>query len=586
LQHPIFIEKKLTKRKAENAFRELPRQGDMSPCYGTSMFPCLVDFCSNDYLGFAKETAIHLRQGDMSPCYGSGMSPCYGDSISPCYGATGSRLISGNHPFTEETERYLANFYCSEAALIFNAGYNANVGLFQCLPQRTDTVIYDEYIHASIRDGIKLSNAKNFAFEHNNLAALEQKLKQATGLIYVAVESIYSMDGDAAALKEISELCTKYNAVLIVDEAHAVGIFGNGRGLVVELGLENNVFARIVTFGKAFGGHGSAILGSNQLRDYLINFSRAFIYTTALPLSSIATIKNAHEFLLQNLSRINDLKEIIEYFIASTLNYKLSTLNSHSAIQCIIIKGNDEVKSIASKIQEEGFDVRPILSPTVPKGKERLRICLHSFNTKEQVDKLITHLNPPSREKMRTEVTLPLRACPDFSGGVGGVIINNPSTNEIFPLEEKPKRVIHNNFYNKNLKTFARENRKNMTKAEAKIWNELLRNKQCFGFKFLRQQPILNYIVDFMCPELKLIVEIDGYSHLFDEVYENDIIRQKKIEDLGYYFLRFTDDDVMKDFNNVIRTFEIYLETKKDKSPTLPSLKGGNHSEKNHKGNL
>lgn len=385
LHHKVFIENKLAKRKAENAFRELKQQGVSTPC--------LVDFCSNDYLGFAKETAIHLRQGDMYPCYDV--------STSPYYGATGSRLISGNHSITEETEHYLANFYHSETALIFNAGYNANVGLFQCLPQRNDTVIYDEYIHASIRDGIKLSNAKNFAFEHNNLAALEQKLKHATGLIYVAVESIYSMDGDAAPLKEITELCAKYNAALIVDEAHAVGIFGNGRGLVVELGIENNVFARIVTFGKAFGGHGAAILGSNQLRDYLINFSRAFIYTTALPLSSIATIKNTHEFLLQNLSRIEQLKELIHYF-----KEKLSSLPSgwlgwasESAIQCIIIKGNDEVKSIASKIQEKGFDVHPILSPTVPKGKERLRICLHSFNTKEQIDVLVSLLNSSTAEK-------------------------------------------------------------------------------------------------------------------------------------------------------------------------------------------
>ncbi|PKP45304.1 MAG: 8-amino-7-oxononanoate synthase [Bacteroidetes bacterium HGW-Bacteroidetes-12] len=381
-----YINKKLSKRKQENAFRELKQQGVETPC--------LVDFCSNDYLGFAKEKTIHhYQQGDMSPCYN--------DNTPPCYGATGSRLISGNYAFTEEVERYLANFYDAEAALIFNSGYVANVGLFQCLPQRNDTVIYDEYIHASIRDGIRLSNAKSFAFKHNNLAALEQKLKHATGLIYVAVESIYSMDGDVAPLIEIAGLCTKYQVALLVDEAHAVGIFGDGKGLVAELHLENEVFARIATFGKAFGGHGAAILGSEHLKNYLINFSRAFIYTTALPLSSIATIKNAHEFLLQNKHKIVELKALISYFVNSTFNFQLSTFNSFSAIQCIIIKGNDAVKNIASKMQEKGFDVKPILSPTVPKGQERLRICLHSFNTKEQVDKLIVMITTETQSSQR-----------------------------------------------------------------------------------------------------------------------------------------------------------------------------------------
>ena len=505
-KHSQYIQQKLDKRKQENAFRELKNNQH------------LVDFCSNDYLGFAREDAIHKINHQLES-----------------YGSTGSRLISGNHIITEDVEQYLAKFYNSETALIFNSGYNANVGLFQCLPQRTDTIIYDEYIHASIRDGIKLSNAKNFAFEHNNINSLTDKLQQTTGLVYVVVESIYSMDGDAAPLKEIATICNNYNTALIVDEAHAVGIFGNGLGLVAELNLENDVFARIVTFGKAYGTHGAAVLGSKQLRDYLINYSRAFIYTTALPLPSILAIKNAHEFLLKNLNRIEQLKELINYFKNSSLNTHHSTPNSNSAIQCLIISGNDEVKKLASAIEKQGLDVRPILSPTVPKGKERLRICLHSFNTKEQVDRLVSLLNPSTTEKITTEVTLPLR-------GAGG--------------------VIHNNFYNKNLKSFARENRKDMTKAEAKIWNELLRNKQYFGLKFHRQRPILNYIVDFMCPELKLIVEIDGYSHQFEHVYENDETRQKTLEDLGYHFLRFTDDEVIKDFNNVIRTFEIYLEKK------------------------
>lgn len=374
--HHKYIQQKLDKRKQENAFRELSQQGVSTPC--------LVDFCSNDYLGFAKEKSIHQA-----------------DDILVQYGATGSRLISGNHQITEEVENYLAKFYNSESALIFNSGYAANLGFFSCVPQRGDTVIYDELIHASIRDGMRLGNANSFSFKHNDIEELANKIDKAEGNVFVVVESVYSMDGDFAPLKEIAAICKNGNVALIVDEAHAVGVFGNGKGLCVKLGLEKEVFARIVTFGKAYGCHGAAVLGNKELRSYLINFSRPFIYTTALPLPSILAIKNAHEFLLQNIDRIKKLKTNIKHFQEVALNFELLTLNSNSAIQCIIIPGNDKVKKLASKIQEQGFDVRPILSPTVPKGQERLRICLHSFNTKEQVDKLIVTITTEAQSSQR-----------------------------------------------------------------------------------------------------------------------------------------------------------------------------------------
>lgn len=359
--HLSHINEKLNQRKEENAFRELKINNG------------LIDFCSNDYLGLATEKEIHTTIESLNQ-----------------YGATGSRLISGNHQITIDVEGYLANFYKSESALIFNSGYNANLGLFSCLPQRGDTIIYDELIHASIRDGMRLSNAHSHSFEHNNTAALKNKLANAKGNIYVAIESIYSMDGDEAPLKEISEICKQYNTALIVDEAHAVGIFGNkGEGLVVEYGLEKEVFARVVTFGKAWGCHGAAVLGNQDLRDYLINYSRPLIYTTALPISSIQIIKNSHEFLANHIDRKETLKEIIHFFKSSISQSQLSIINSNSAIQCIIVEGNDQVKQLTNTIQAKGFDVRPILYPTVPKGEERIRICLHSFNTKEQIKALI-----------------------------------------------------------------------------------------------------------------------------------------------------------------------------------------------------
>ncbi len=354
-----FINNKLEERKQENAFRSLKKNNG------------LIDFCSNDYLGFASEKEIHVLDNELAK-----------------YGATGSRLISGNHQITEEVEDYLADFYQAESALIFNSGYNANVGLFSSLPQRHDTIIYDELIHASIRDGIRLSHAKSYSFSHNNLENLKQKLESASGNIYIAVESVYSMDGDMSPLKEITELCKQHNAALIIDEAHAVGIYGKGLGLVAELNLIDDIFARVVTFGKALGTHGAAVLGNKLLKDYLINFSRAFIYTTALPLHSVLTIKKSHEFLKNHLERIEQLNRNIEYFQKQTQKSAINTQHSNSAIQCIIFPRNERVKQVAEKIQEQGFDVRPILSPTVPKGQERLRICLHSFNTENDINSL------------------------------------------------------------------------------------------------------------------------------------------------------------------------------------------------------
>jgi 8-amino-7-oxononanoate synthase len=360
--HHKHIQKKLANRKDSNSYRTLSNSVD------------LIDFCSNDYLGLAKELEIHNPESKST------------------YGSTGSRLISGNSKEIDEVENFLADFYQSKSSLIFNSGYSANLGLLSCLPQRVDTVIYDEYIHASIRDGIRLSNAKAFSFSHNSIVELKNKLARAEGNVYVVVESVYSMDGDMAPLKEIIRACKLNNAALIVDEAHAVGVFGNGTGLCEELGVVDDVFARIITFGKAFGSHGAAVLGSEELKDYLINYSRPFIYTTALPLPSTIAIRKVHEYLLKNINRIEELKDRIKHFRALIHSLGLDFIDSKSAIQCLLVPGNNEVKALAKKLQLKGFDVRPILSPTVPEGKERLRICIHSYNSELDIDTLINNI--------------------------------------------------------------------------------------------------------------------------------------------------------------------------------------------------
>lgn len=218
-----------------------------------------------------------------------------------CWALPGSRLLSGNTAFAEELEKYIAQYHHAEAALLFNSGYNANLGLFSALGRKGDTILYDELIHASVHDGMRLSKAECKPFAHNNTVQLKQLLKETTAPVFVAVKSVYSMDGDFAPLKEIGALCKKYNASLIVDEAHATGIFGEkGKGLVTELGLENEVFARLITYGKAMGCHGAAVVGSTLLKNYLTNFARSFIYTTAAPLTNLYAIKSAYDLLQQS----------------------------------------------------------------------------------------------------------------------------------------------------------------------------------------------------------------------------------------------------------------------------------------------
>ncbi|GGK31533.1 8-amino-7-oxononanoate synthase [Yeosuana aromativorans] len=367
---PKKLKSKLKDREAANALRQLGKQNS------------LVDFSSNDYLGFAKSESIFDAAHDFLMSHNIKQN-----------GATGSRLLSGNHPLYPILETILSDFHNSESALIFNSGYDANIGFFSSVPQRGDIILYDEYIHASIRDGIAMSHAKAYKFKHNDLESLSEMLKRVQHDInvYVVTESVFSMDGDSPDLKAMSQLCKTHQAYFIVDEAHAVGVFGNhGVGLIQELGLENQVFARLVTFGKALGCHGAAILTNKDLKAYLVNFSRSFIYTTALPPHSLATIHAAYHKLIETENRIQ-LHQNISFFKSEVIKNKLQDyfIDSHSAIHCCVVSGNDTVKAISQKLKEQGFDVKPILSPTVPKGEERLRFCLHTFNSKEEITKVL-----------------------------------------------------------------------------------------------------------------------------------------------------------------------------------------------------
>jgi len=362
-----FIDKKLQQRQHEGNYRTLKTESG------------LIDFCSNDYLGFARSPVLRKLIDEEINSFHTTKN-----------GSTGSRLLSGNSLYTEETEQYIAGLHRSESALIFNSGYDANLGLFSSLPQRGDTIILDELAHASIIDGARLSFANRYTFKHNDLASLEDKLKQAKGICYVAIESVYSMDGDTPPIAEIVQLTEKYNANLIVDEAHAVGLYGFG---LIDDDLQDKVFARVVTFGKAFGCHGAVVLGSNLLQQYLINFARSFIYTTALPPHAIASVKTAYQYLQQSGNEIEKLKSNIQLFKQSVDNSRYQLINSESAVQCLLLNSNEQAKAVAARLQSTGLDVRAILSPTVPAGSERIRICMHSFNSEQEIILLTDTIN-------------------------------------------------------------------------------------------------------------------------------------------------------------------------------------------------
>ncbi|WP_300566700.1 pyridoxal phosphate-dependent aminotransferase family protein [Flavobacterium sp.] len=373
---PKSLLAKLEQRKQNNALRSLPLSNH------------LIDFASNDYLGFAHSEEIFHNTHQFLQ-----------DKNIKINGATGSRLLSGNHHLYQQAEDFIAAFHQSESALIFNSGYDANVGFFSSVPQRNDVILYDELCHASIRDGIQLSNAKSYKFEHNDFEDLERLIVRClTELVevYIVTESVFSMDGDCPEIQNLVALSEKYHCLLVIDEAHALGVFGSkGEGLIQSLGLQNKVFAQIMTFGKGLGCHGACILGNQQLKEYLVNFARSFIYTTGLSPHSVATILVAYQNLESHPQAIEKLRQNIVHFNQekTLMGLKPMFVRSKSAIQSAIIPGNEKVKMIAKQFQDKGFDVKAILSPTVPEGQERLRFCLHSYNSTTEISEVLQLLS-------------------------------------------------------------------------------------------------------------------------------------------------------------------------------------------------
>lgn len=362
-------QKALQERKEQHLLRTLP------------LTPEGIDFYSNDYLGLAQSQSLSLAIEE----------ECR--HAPRLNGATGSRLLSGNSEYAEKVEQEIATFHNAESALIYASGYTANIGLISCLATKDTTIICDELIHASLIDGVRLGHAKKIRFKHNDADDLSDKLAKNNGQKIVLVESVYSMDGDICPLKEMSELCMKHDALLIVDEAHAIGVYGgNGEGLVQREGLEDQVFARIMTYGKGPGIHGAAVVGPSWLKEYQVNFSRSLIFSTAPSNHHFASISAMYQHLPKCNTDRNQLKEIVSYFTKKRKESDLNWLDSTTHIQSLIVPGNEQVVALANKLKEAGINALPIRKPSVPEGAERIRFCLHAYNTKEEIDLLFENL--------------------------------------------------------------------------------------------------------------------------------------------------------------------------------------------------
>lgn len=328
--------------------------------YRSLQAPCGIDLCSNDYLGLSQHPLLKSRMAAAVEREGAG--------------STGSRLLRGERACFSRVEQSFAAFKQTERSLYFSSGYLANLAVLTTFPEAGDVILSDERNHASLIDGARLSRAGKVVFPHNDAAELERLLagRAGSGQKFVVVESLFSMDGDEAPLALYAEMCRKYQAALIVDEAHAVGIYGErGSGLIEARGLSGDAFVSINTAGKALGVAGAFVAGSENAIEYLIQRGRPFIFSTAPPPALAAALEASLEVIEKEPERRERL-----FARATHLRARLG-LPGTSQIIPVILGENERALAVAKALQAEGFDVRAIRPPTVPEGTARLRISVH-----------------------------------------------------------------------------------------------------------------------------------------------------------------------------------------------------------------
>jgi 8-amino-7-oxononanoate synthase len=372
------IEEELRAIKAGSLYRTLRRvdneQGPILLLDGREV----INFSSNNYLGLANHIALAEAAKKAIDRYGSS--------------SAASRLISGNMALHEELENRLAEFKGTEAALVFNSGFQANTGILSTLTGDGDAIFSDELNHASIIDGCRLSRAKTIVYSHCDLNRLESALKQAVSARrrLIVTETIFSMDGDEAPLTAIVELAEKYSASVMVDEAHATGIFGpGGAGVVSKLGLGERVLVQMGTLGKALGGFGAYVAGSRSLRELLVNRCRSFIFTTALPPAIVATALAAIDIVAREPERRDALWQNCRRLADGLKQIGFPLASPQSQILPLVVGDAEKCMQLSGRLLENGIFVQGIRPPTVPGGTSRLRITLMATHRPEHIDRAL-----------------------------------------------------------------------------------------------------------------------------------------------------------------------------------------------------
>jgi 8-amino-7-oxononanoate synthase len=338
----------------------------------------LINFSSNDYLGLANHASLRSHARDALERFG--------------VGSGASALLSGRSVVHDELERRLATFMHAEAALLYSSGYLANVGTIGALIGRHDNAFQDRLNHASLIDAVTLSRSHSHRYQHADPTDLRQQLSNADGRRnWIITDTVFSMDGDVAPLTDLAQLAREFGATLIGDDAHGIGVLGDGRGAAVEFGLSpRDMPVHVVTFGKALGTAGAAVVGSAALIDTLIQSSRTFIYDTAPPPAIAAATVAALELISGDPSIVARLKSNIETFRALTTDLPL--LPSSTPIQAFMVGEETDALNLARNLRNNGFYVRAIRPPTVPVGTARLRLCLSAAHTHDDIDRLVATL--------------------------------------------------------------------------------------------------------------------------------------------------------------------------------------------------
>ncbi len=376
-----FIDKRIQDIKEKSLFRELKQINSSQDREIIVNNKKILNFSSNNYLGLATNKQIIKAIIKATQQWGTG--------------AGASRLISGNLSCYEELENSIAGFKSRQSALVYTTGFTTNIGIISALAKENDAIIIDRLNHASIIDGTKLSKARRFVYKHCDMNSLEKTLKRCEKYNnkFVITDTVFSMDGDVAPLTEIVMLCEKYNASLIVDEAHAFGVFGkSGQGMMNELNLTGKALIDMGTFSKAAAGLGGYVCCDKNLKELLVNTSRSLIYTTGLTPGIICGNIKAIEIIERMDKERKHLKYISGYLRRYLQSHGFNTGNSNTQIIPVIIGGNDETLKIQSKLFDKGFFVPAVRFPTVPKGSAILRISLMSSHSIEDIDNLISEL--------------------------------------------------------------------------------------------------------------------------------------------------------------------------------------------------